>query len=160
MSTVSSYILSIAGVILISVIVELVMSEGQMNKYIKSIFAFFTVAVIISPLPSILSTQNVSSIFDIEDFELQEGYLNSLNQSKAEVLSNELELLLKNDGYENVIITINFAGEEIEKVNVNLINLVISEKAKHKDINEIRTYISDTIIDKLNVEGGKIVYET
>jgi hypothetical protein len=159
MSGVSSYILSIAGVILISVIIELVMCEGEMNKYIKSIFAFFTIAVIVSPLPNILSSESVSSIFDINDYELQQGYIDSLNKTKAEVLSSEIELLLKNEGYENILINITFDTDNIHKVNVNLLNIKVTDKAEYNDIVQIQEYISKVLKDKFNIDGGRIVYE-
>ena len=42
MNNISSYILTIAGIVLISVVVELVMPDGQMNKYIKSVLSCLT----------------------------------------------------------------------------------------------------------------------
>ena len=39
-STLSAWILSIAGIVLLSVLVELILPAGSMSKYIKGIFAF------------------------------------------------------------------------------------------------------------------------
>ena len=65
MSSVSAWILSIAGIICISVLLELIMPEGQMNKYIKNIFSFVIVLVIILPLPKLINSDfDSSSMYD------------------------------------------------------------------------------------------------
>ena len=76
MSAISSWLLSIAGVVILSVLSELVLPEGQMNKYTKVIFSFAILLVIIMPLPKLFGKN-----FDITKFfgqqnELQEDYLN------------------------------------------------------------------------------------
>ena len=156
---ISSYILSIAGIIVISVIVELVMIEGQMSKYIKSIFAFFVVGVIISPLPSLLTADGLDSVFDFDEYELQSDYINSLNDSKAKVFANELELLLKNEGYENISIQIYYETNEIKLVRIDVSELVVREDAKYKTIKDIQMFIAQTVGDKLKIRKEVIEYE-
>ena len=85
----SNYILSIAGIILISIVVELVISEGALSKHIKSIFSFFTLAVIIAPLPTLLAKDNLSSVFEFSEYELQEGYIYTLNNSRLETMAKD-----------------------------------------------------------------------
>mgnify|MGYP005805768403 FL=1 len=57
-STLSAWILSIAGVVLLSVLVELILPSGSMSKYIKGIFVFIIMFVILSPVPTLLN-QNI-----------------------------------------------------------------------------------------------------
>ena len=54
MSSFSVWVLSIAGICVLSVLVELVLPEGQTRKYIKAIFSFFVIVVIVAPLPKIV----------------------------------------------------------------------------------------------------------
>lgn len=164
MNNVSSYILTIAGVILISVVVELVLPDGQMSKYIKSIFSFFIIGVIISPLPSLLSIKNVSSIFEYNDYQIQEGYISFLNNSKLETLEVEEEKFLCENGYLNV--DIELKGEDlstadliIKNVYVNFDNLIIEDFAKHKDIEEIKAYLNQRYMDKFDLMQGSVIYE-
>ncbi len=84
LTTLSGWILSIAGVICISVIVELVMPDGQMNSYIKKILSFIIVLVIILPLPKLLKTEiDLNNIFDYsENIEVDKDYLYQLNLNK------------------------------------------------------------------------------
>ena len=55
----SEWLLSIAGIILLSVLCEFILPEGQINRYIRGIFAFITIFVIISPLPKLLNKEMV-----------------------------------------------------------------------------------------------------
>jgi len=164
MNNISSYILTIAGIVLISVVVELVMPDGQMNKYIKSVFSFFIVGVLIAPLPNILSNKNIISVFETGEYQLQESYIYSLNCSKIEILEKEEEGYLLEQGYKNVdlIFTATNLYESelrIDKVTIILKNLIIEKKAEHKDINEFKLYLSQRYTDKFDLGGGSIIYE-
>ena len=76
----SNWILSIAGIVCLSVIVELILPEGQMNKYIKGVFSFIIVLVIIMPIPNLLKKEyNFSEILDENVFEVDEDYLYQIN---------------------------------------------------------------------------------
>ena len=64
MNGISSWIMAIVGVSVLGVLVDLVMPNGQTKKYIKGIFAFIVVLVIISPLPNLLN-KNFSKSLDL-----------------------------------------------------------------------------------------------
>lgn len=164
MSNVSAYILSIAGIVLLSVIVELVLCEGQMKKYIKSIFSFFIIGVIISPLPNLISSKSISSIFQIEDYDLQNSFLSSVNSQKAEAMASDMITQLSEIGYENVNIVINpangyFSDFQIKRVNISVKDMTVSEKAKNSDRNKIREEIIEYVSDRLDIKKEIIVYE-
>ena len=64
----TAWILSIAGVTILSVVVDLILPSGQTAKYIKNIFAFVMILVIISPLPALIKGNfNVNDIFESEE---------------------------------------------------------------------------------------------
>ncbi len=164
MNSVSSYILTIAGVVLISVVVELALPDGQMSKYIKSIFSFFIIGVIIAPLPSLLSSKNVSSIFDYSEYQIQDGYIYSLNTSKLNTLEIEEEKFLMEEGYANVDIEItaedlNVAELVVKNIYVNFDNLIIEDFALHKDIDEIKIYLENRYMDKFDLLQGSVIYD-
>ncbi len=46
----SGYLISIIGVVMLGVLVDLVLPSGQMNKFVKSMFGIFTILIIISPV--------------------------------------------------------------------------------------------------------------
>ena len=72
----SNWILSIAGIICLSVVVELILPDGQMNRYIKGIFSFIVVLVILLPIPKLLNKNfNISDILDGSGIEADQDYL-------------------------------------------------------------------------------------
>ena len=50
----SAWILSIVGIILVTTLVSIVLPEGKLARYVKSILAFATILVVIAPLKDIL----------------------------------------------------------------------------------------------------------
>lgn len=160
--SVSSWILSIAGIVIVSVLVELVMPEGQMNKYIKSVFSFIIVLVIILPLPKILNKEiNLSSQIAYEEIKIQDNYIYNVNLSKISTLTKDINNDLIKQGYNNINLSIsaNLNDEKMEyrAIYVNLRNLVISDENKHKNIIEIKEEIKEIIKKYLTL--GEVIFE-
>ncbi|MBO5394391.1 MAG: stage III sporulation protein AF [Clostridia bacterium] len=164
-ASVSSWILSIAGIICLSVLVELVLPDGQMNRYIKGIFSFIVVFIIISPLPKLLNKNiDISSIFSYEQsFQLDEEYLYQLNLDKLNSLQSAIEKEIKTNGYENVALYINadiFNNEmQIKSVSVDLTQLVILENAEHRDIVKIKNHITTIVKKHIDIDEEMIMYD-
>lgn len=162
-SSVSAWVLSIAGVIALSVVVELLLPEGSLNRYIRSIFSFVVVLVIIAPLPSLVG-KNFSYDSLIEnDFSLQKDYLYQLNVYKTEALQESISLEIKNRGYDGVVVSVsceNNASEfNIKAIFVELDNLVISDKAAHKDILDIEEEIFEVVLSYAKVDRAEVHFE-
>lgn len=162
MSEVSSWILSIAGIISLSVIVELLMPEGQMNKYIKSIFSFIIVLVIILPLPKIFNKEvNISNMFQTQEITLQEDFLYQSNLSKLSAITKSIEEDVEGEGYQGVSLSISsdiFADKmDYKGIYVDLRNLVILENSEHKNIVEIKEEIESIIKNYIN--DGEVIFE-
>jgi stage III sporulation protein AF len=65
-SGVSQWLLSITGVVLLSVLAEFVLPEGQINKYTKVIFSFVVLLVVIMPLPKLFGKDiDISHFFSV-----------------------------------------------------------------------------------------------
>ena len=164
-ASVSSWILSIAGIVCLSVLVELVLPDGQMNRYIKGIFSFIVVFIIISPLPKLLNKNiDISSIFSYEQsFQLDEEYLYQLNLDKLNSLQSAIEKEIKTNGYENVALYINadiFNNEmQIKSVSVDLTQLVILENAEHRDIVKIKNHITTIVKKHIDIDEEMIMYD-
>ena len=165
LSDISSWIMSIAGIICISVIIELVLPDGQMNKYIKGIFSFIVILVIIMPIPKLIgSNLDFSNIFDYDsNINVDEDYLYQLNLDKLNLVKEDIENEIENHGYENVSIYINcniFENQmNFKSITVDLTSLVISENAEHKDITKIKKDISNIILSLVKIEEEEILYD-
>ena len=49
----SSWVLTIVGMVVLSVIGDIILPQGKISKTVKGVFAFITVLVIASPLPEL-----------------------------------------------------------------------------------------------------------
>lgn len=163
-SSVSAWILSIAGIIALSVVVELLLPEGSLNKYIRAIFSFIVVLVIIAPLPSLVGKKYALSDIQIEEnYSLQEDYIYQLNVYKTEALQESISLEIKNHGYDGVIVSVSCEKSssdfEIKAIFVELDNLVILDKAAHKDILDIEEEIFEIILSYAKVDKAEVHFE-
>ena len=136
MTTISSWVLSIAGVCVLSVLIDLFLPEGKMNSHIKTVFNFVIILVIIMPLPKLFkSSFDGSSIFTSEDIILQEDYIYQLNRDKLTMIENNIEKKLTDEGFLNIEISVYadiFTTQMIvETVFVDLSNLVIENNGQH-----------------------------
>lgn len=166
LAEISKWILSIAGIVCASVIIELVLPDGQMNKYIKGILSFVIVLVIILPLPKLLGSEyDYSNIFNYENnIEVDEDYLYQLNLDKINALKGDIESEILDQGYKNVEIYISadiFENQmNYRSINVDLTRLVISENAEHNDITKIKLHITKIIQSYIKISEEKIFYES
>ena len=147
----TAWILSIAGVTILSVAVDLILPSGQTAKYIKNIFAFVMILVIISPLPALIKGNfNVNDIFESEEIVLQEDYIYQVNRDKLTALEEEITSSLEEKGIKNVVVTINADIFQIEmkilEVNVDLSDLVIDENSGHIVIEKAITEVVDRLV--------------
>ncbi len=148
MSTVSSWLLSIACVVILSVLAEFILPEGQINKYIKVIFSFVIMLVIIMPLPKLFGKDiNFSQLLGNYDSELQEDYLYQLNLDKVTAITDELNSKVEKEGMLNVRIRINAnvltTDLEIYGVFVDLCDIEYTAKFGSKDIVKAKLKIVD-----------------
>ena len=159
MNSISAWVLSIAGVSILGVLVELILPSGQTKKYVKGVFAFIVVLVIISPLPKLFwGGFRAEDIFEEDAIIIQEDFIYEINRDRLSKIEEMIELDLKEVGLEGVLVQLNaniFAKNmEIEVVFVDLSNLVLAENLQHKDINEL---IIISVLKYVNVPKSDIV---
>ena len=163
-STLSSWILSIAGIVLLSVIIELILPNGAMNKYIKSIFGFIIMLVILTPIPKLLNQNiDISSFFQSDTIKVDKDYLEQINFDKLCSIQNDIEQDISTYGYKNVKVYISsdiFDNSfTIKSVTIDLSKLVITENAEHTNIVKIKQHITSIIKQHLDIGEDEIYYE-
>ena len=159
MSFVSAWILSIAGVVVVGVIIDLILPDGQMTKYIKGVVAIITVLVIVTPLTAI-SSNDVSFNID-NNIVIDNELIYTINENKIQELNDIIEERLESSGYDNVDIIISadlYSYElQIEKVFVDLSQVVINEDLAN--IDKYTTDIKNIIRAVLNVGEEDILID-
>lgn len=157
----SSYLISVIGVVMLGVLVDLVLPSGQMNKFVKSMFGVFTILIIISPVPKLINSNfDFSSLFyNQASIEIDKDFLEVTNKKIVKQLENSVVASCEKAGYSNVMCEIESILVEnklvIEKVKINLSNLVISQNVVH--INKY-TEIEQAVQRVVNIEKERIVF--
>jgi len=155
----SGYVLSILGIVLLGVIIDVIVPSGNINKYIKSIFSIFVEAVIISPVVNFLSNKNGIKL-DYDNFEMDKQLIEYIFEKRAENEENEIEIYLKDNGFNGIDINLNYSinNNELDYISciINLKNLVISADKQH--INKYE-FIKKSVKDFANLTDEEIVID-
>ena len=133
--------MSICGVSLLSVLIDLFLPDGQTNKHIKTIFSFAILLVMIAPLPKLLkNATNVSSFFTGDNYNIQEDFIYTINQSKIDVLKQKIEVSLSDNGMMNIKIDISAnvfdKNLEINAIFVDIKEMIISKENTNINISD------------------------
>ena len=153
----SGYVLSILGIVLLGVIIDVIIPSGNISKYIKSIFSIFVVAVIISPVVTFLSNKNGIKL-DYDNYEMDKQLIEYIFEKRTENEENKIEIYLKDNGFDKIDINLNYLinNNELDYISctINLQNLVISADKQH--INKYE-FITKTVKDFTNLTDEEIV---
>lgn len=135
MTSFSSWILSITGIVLTGVLIDLILPNGQTNKYIKSIFSIFVIFVTISPLIKLMNNNFNLDSFVNSQIEIDQNYVEHINNSRILTLNKSITKEAEKYGLKGIdvefIIKEKSTNLEVEKVNIYLKNLVIDENSLH-----------------------------
>lgn len=159
MGSFSSWILSIVGIILLGVLIDLILPEGQTNKYIKSIFSIIVIFVIVSPLVNLTKNEvNLDDIFKNE-IEIDREYVENINDARLTALNNSIIAEAENVGLKSIeiefVLNEDSFNLDIEKVNIYLKNLVIDKNFTHIDKYKI---LVGVVQKYLNIEKEYIFF--
>ena len=160
MSSISAWALSIVGICLLSVVIDLMLPSGKTNASIKKVVSYAIILVVLLPIPNILNGNiKAESLFDNSIIELQDNYIYNLNQSKLESIKNKIENELNSMGILGVSVSISaniFEDDmEIYAIYVDLYNLVITEDASNINIKKI---VKDLILGCISIKEEKIIF--
>lgn len=160
MEGLSTWVLSIVGIVVLSVLLDLFMPDGEMNSHIKNIINFAIIFVIILPLPKILKQEIKLGDFAVEQgIVLEQNFLYQLNNDRLQELEEQIqkELNKKGIGQVDVIVSADIFAEKLQfdVVFVDLKNLVILEKDKHIDI---KKEVVSCILKVIDIKKEQIIF--
>ena len=153
------YVLSVLGIVIAGVVIDVVIPSGSISKYIKSIYSIFVVAVLISPIVNFFGGSNKLQL-TYEDIQINEKLLTYIYQTKTEQLQDKIEERLNNEGFKNVDIILNFSLVDNQIVyyscNANLKNLEINQDKQH--INKYE-FIKKVVEEEVNLLDMEILFD-
>ena len=156
----SSYILSIVGIVFLGVIVDLIMPDGEMNKFVKGAFALIAVFVIVSPVQKLFKSNfDIGEVFYNQNaIQTDRDFLEATTKQMKTELETILKVKLKDAGFDNVNVEISCEMSnnvlEIKKVEIDISKMVINANMAH--INKY-TEIKNVATNFLNVEESDVV---
>lgn len=147
-----TWLLALMGVVLLSVLVDILLPSGQTTKFIKGIFSIIIIMVIITPLIRLKDKDfSFSGIFESSEIEVDETFIAKSKMRQYEQKEKEIAEILKNNkiSVEELVITFDSAD----------INNIIGVKVRTKSTDQTST-IKGIISGILSLEEEYIlVYE-
>ncbi len=131
----SGWILQITGIIILSVLADIAVPGGKTNKILKCVFSFVCMFVVVQPIFWIKDGR-----LDIDEIlsggksaYVSQEFLDNVSGSKLELLEQQCDRLLLEEGYEvkTSIIGTYFDKLSIEKIFIKTDNSVILENESH-----------------------------
>lgn len=159
MAFLSTYLLSIMGIIMLFVVIELILPNGQTAKYIRSILGIFLIFVIVAPLGKIKSLDFNDILFGgSAEYQLDYNYLYKAQLEQASDLQQKLEELLANNGVGGAIVIIDIQKDS-PKMQINSIFVDLSQTVISKNNEHIINYttIKDIVCEYASIEKNKVV---
>ncbi len=155
----SEWLLSIAGIILLSVLCEFILPEGQINRYIRGIFSFITIFVIIAPLPSLLNKEmDFSNFLASYKIELQDDYLYQINLSKLNAVQSDIINKISAQGVENFKITYSADVENLEVYEITVDLRDVSFSGSIKNTQELKECVEDLVLNVAYFKNASIIF--
>lgn len=147
-----TWLLALMGVVLLSVLVDILLPSGQTTKFIKGIFSIIIIMVIITPLIKLKDKDfSFSGIFESSEIAVDETFIAKTRIRQYEQKEKEIAEILKNNkiSVEELVITFDSAD----------INNIIGVKVQTKSTDQTST-IKTIISGILSLEEEYIlVYE-
>lgn len=133
----SSYILSIVGIILLGVIVDLMLVDGQVKKYVKSIFVLFVIFTLVAPLPNLVNNIKSGEItIPSTEVDIDESYLDIILRQKDNATILAINKAMEDRDIEGTIISVDSSYEK----NIYTINYIVV------DLEEVKYSVSHSLI--------------
>ena len=156
----TEYILSIVGIVFLGVLVDVIMPNGEMNKYVKGVFSIIALFVIVSPVQKIFDSNYDlgDTFYDTTAVEIDTDFLEATQKQMKISFQNSIEAKLCDEGFEGVEVEIlcEMSNYElvIKKVIADVSKMVMNENIEHiNNYAEIKTIIAKN----LNMEESDVV---
>ncbi|MEG2561243.1 MAG: stage III sporulation protein AF [Clostridia bacterium] len=140
----SAWILSIVGIITLGVLVDIILPDGETNKYIKGIFSMIVIFMIIAPLPKMMNSDfDFGNFVDIQTVKEDENAVQAFNKKRMDIEQVKLLQFLEENNYFCVKAVIIFQSNNIymlDKLELDITNcenalankVIFKEKVQQK----------------------------
>lgn len=146
----SGWVLSVTAVVCLTVLLDIIMPDGQMKKYVKGIVSIIVIFVIVTPLASLAVGK-----FDLtkRNITIDSDMLESLESTSDRYREIQLESMLSEDGITADVKIVSENGKK--KVEVIIKNEVLSEN----EMNILKQKVSKTVAEFLDIDDSDVGVE-
>lgn len=148
-----TWVLSIVIIVFSISVISLIFPTGKLGKFIKAIFSFVLIFVVLKPAVEIKNFDyNIEDVFNKNEVVIQDLYLEYINDKKIEGYKNNCIKLMEKSGVYNADIIFKYEIDKYGKfvfkiVSLNLENAVINSDKEHIVIietvkSEIKRYLN------------------
>lgn len=147
-----TYLSTLLGVCIISAAVRVIAPDGAMKKYIDVLCSLCVIAVVISPISSLIAdVGGIYGMLDIDDVyedadyeEIYKGYILEMNTENASAVLGEE--LCRHLGVKEGSLTVALSVTKTEDtVSVNGATVTVGAGAVTADPDEIKAYVAERV---------------
>lgn len=153
-----AYLLSILGTVIILAIIDIILPNSNISKYIKSFGALFLVASICSHIIDIAKNNfHLDDLIQTSGYQLDDNYIYNTQLQEAEYLSIRLESMLSSRGYPYANVSINILPNQ-SSMTISTILVDFSETVILSNDQHIINYtaVKEMIAEYIGIEEEKI----
>ncbi len=160
MTSFSSWILTIVGSICLTLLIDVLMQEGETKKYVKGITSLIVFTAIITPLTSLFNTNDTNYSFCEQENEVEvsinNDFLYSIKERELLLKAENCEKFLDAKGYIGLKISPQISygnGYNITNVTIDTKNLIIKTDIENIDIinKELQEEVSSFFLVDINL---------
>lgn len=155
MEGIFSWLLSIVGIILLGVLVDIILPEGKLRKYIHSLYVLIVLLVILSPLAGLKNVE-FSWTFESSDYYLNDSYISNTYRQKISVLEKDIENKLSANDCAGVVISI-IVNEHSKNMLILQIVADTTEMQTSLSMAQAQLKIIEVVRSVINIETEKVV---
>lgn len=108
------WVVTVAGIAILSVLCDVILPEGQTRKYVKTVFGIVVSLVIVQPLIGLFNGNGLFSINSGSIEEIQQQYIESVEDRQKTSAADSVKLLLE------------YKGVSVSKITVSDIDMSVT----------------------------------
>lgn len=126
--------MGLVGVVLLSVLADILLPSGQTNKYIKGIFSLLAILTLLTPMIKLKNADFKLSDIIGDEFVIDQGFLDDVHDREITALESKIEQELNNRGIntKKVVLTVKDGNiNSIMNVSVQISDIANSDAVKN-----------------------------
>lgn len=153
------WLISIGLLVLLISLLTIILPDGKVGKYVKSIFSILVLLTVLKPLINIKNSSFDINFFDNETtVYYQEDYLYYFYEKQKKSIEENCIKLIQDEGIKSATVNVEYVIDDLSfkvtNVKINLSNAVINSNKEHIFVIED---VKQSLINYLNVDEKQLV---